>query len=154
MAKGCLKNGGAVSVDGVHLKVSGKHFDDFTVRYITQKEESQYKNATFEIEDKTSLLVEGPDIPNASNIRWTIEISLQKEYETFLDLFLKNFTVVTDSASVMVKMAKTSVSPDIHTPYETWMACMAHFLKNIMKQIIAQCIRDVYLQFVAADFEQ
>ena len=27
----CLKYGGAVSVDGVHLKVKGKHFCDFTV---------------------------------------------------------------------------------------------------------------------------
>ena len=60
--------------------------------------------------------------------------------------------MVTDSAAVISKVEYTSVSSNIHTPDETWLGCMVHYLNNIMKHCIASCNRDSILQNVASYF--
>ena len=82
--EGCLKNGGAASVDGVHVKVSGKHFYDFKVHYMVVKKTKPYDEPKFSIQNKTLLLAEGAEVSNASNIRETLVFSLLEKYQTSL----------------------------------------------------------------------
>ena len=89
---------------------------------------------------------------NARNIRETLEYSLLEKYQTSLRKFLKIFTMVTDSAAVMAKVAHAYVSSDIHTPDESWLGCLVRYLDNIMKHCIALCTRDSILQNIASDF--
>ncbi len=66
--------------------------------------------------------------------------------------FAENITIVTDSGTFMSKVANGSVSAEIHSPDETWMGCMSHFLNNVMKHSISTCNRDSTLQIDSADF--
>ncbi len=60
--------------------------------------------------------------------------------------------MVTDFAVVRARVAHASVRSDLHTPDETYMGCMAHFLNNAMKNSIVNCYSDSLLQVLAADF--
>ncbi len=60
--------------------------------------------------------------------------------------------MVTDSAAVMTKVANASFSTDTHSPDETWIECMVHFLKNTKNHCIAAGNRDGVLQFVVSYF--
>ncbi len=90
----------------------------------------------FTIRNLTLLLVEGTIVPNAWNIRESLNASLLQKYEVGLDHFLKYFAMVTDSAAVMARVANASVSHELHSPDERWMGCYSHFLNNVMKQVL------------------
>ena len=60
--------------------------------------------------------------------------------------------MITDSTEVMAKVAHKTVSSHIHTPDETWLGCLVHYMHNTMKHCIASCTRDSILQNVASDF--
>ena len=47
MREGSLKNGGAVSVDVVHAKVSGKHFYDFRVHFMVENKTMPHGEPAF-----------------------------------------------------------------------------------------------------------
>ena len=153
MVAGCIANGGAVSVDGVHLKANGKHYYDFTVHIMKIADKKGAQHTEFEVENKSLLLVEGPEVATATNIREQIEMGLLQKYQTSLDHFLRNFTMVNDRAAVMAKVAHASVSAELHAPDESWLGCMVHFLNNVMKHTIAGCGRDSILQVVSSDFK-
>ena len=127
MTEGCLKHGGAFSVDGVHLKANGKHYYDFKVHFMRVKRDNAHAEPTFQIANKCLLLVEGPEVPTVINIRQNLEVVLIRKYQTGLDHFLKNITMVTNGAAVMARVANPSVSAELHSLDETWMGCMAHF---------------------------
>ena len=61
-----------MTVDGVHLKVQGKHLYDFTAHYIDVNEKGPFDDVKFEIKNVTLFLVEVPDSPSAKNIRITL----------------------------------------------------------------------------------
>ena len=65
---GLLRFGGAVTVDGVHLKVQGKHFYDSTLHFLEVKDKRPFSGLQFEIPNVTLLLREEPEQPNANNI--------------------------------------------------------------------------------------
>ena len=66
---GLLRFGGAVTVDGVHLNVQGKHFYDFKLHFLEVKDKGPFSGVQFEIPNETLLLLEEPEQPNANNIR-------------------------------------------------------------------------------------
>ena len=86
------------------------------------------------------------------NIRTTLNNALLEKYEYSLDVFMRGFTMVTDGAAVMARVANASVSRDIHTPDETWMRCLAHLLNNTMKTVLLSHCKCNTLQVVAQDF--
>ena len=52
MAGGCLENGKDASVDGIHLKANGKHYYDFTVRYMRLKNTRERNESRFQVPNK------------------------------------------------------------------------------------------------------
>ena len=90
----CLKYVDAVSVDGVHLKVKGKHYYDFTVHYMEVDTKKLFDEPVFRICNLTLLLVGSPPVPNARNIRDALNIALLEKYEIGLDYFLKFFILI------------------------------------------------------------
>ena len=149
---GLLEYGGAATIDGVHLKVQGKHYFDFTLHFMDIQEKGRFSKVEFKIRNVTLLVTEAPDHPNAKNIRQCINAALVHKYGTTMDFFTKGFTMVTDSAAIITKVAGASVSRDLHCPDETWMGCLAHMLNNTMKFVIAnRCTNDV-LGIVLQDF--
>ena len=88
--KGCLDNGGAVSVDGVHLKVNGKYLYDFTVHFTCVKQKDVHELHVFEVKNKTILLVESMLFRNAINVHEKLKIALLQKYQKSLDTFLKD----------------------------------------------------------------
>ena len=101
MKSGQLLHGGAISIDGVHLKVHGNHYYDFTHHYLEINKNGLFENAEFAMRNKTLFLVESPDSPTAKNIRDWLNRALLEKYELTLDHFFRGFTVVTDGAAVM-----------------------------------------------------
>ena len=102
-------------------------FYDFSVQYMEVDTKKALEDPMFAIWNLTLLLVEGPSVSNARNIRDALYTALLEKYEIGLDHFMKYFTMVTDSAAVMARVANASVSHDKHEPDETWMGCHAHF---------------------------
>ncbi len=113
--KGCLAYVGVLSVDVGHLKMNGYHFYDLTAHYTSVKEEDIHEQPVFAVTNKTIVLVEGALFDNTSNIREKLEAALLKGYVKSLDIFLKSFTVGTDSAAFMAKLAYVSVSLELQT---------------------------------------
>ncbi len=91
----------------------------------------------YNLKNMTLLFVEGPDAPNAQNIKSCLNAALLDKYELSMDHFFRGFTIVTDGAAVMAKVANASVSWGIHPSYETWMSCMAHSLNDVMKSVLS-----------------
>ena len=54
------------------------------------------------------MFVEGPEVPTESNTRQNLEVALLRKYQTGLDHFLKNTTLVTYSDAVMARVANAS----------------------------------------------
>ena len=107
---------GVVTVDRAHLKLQGKIFYDFTLHCIEIREKTAFEEAIFVIRTETLLLVAGPSVPNTSNIRSAIADGLREKYEIDLDDFMKEFTMVTDGAEVMARVANASKSRELYNP--------------------------------------
>ncbi len=69
-----------------------------------------------------------------------------------MDYILRGFTMVTDEAAVMARIAYASVSREIHQPDETWMSGMTRALNNTMKTVLATQCETPTLQVVVNDF--
>ncbi len=124
MKKGSLKYGGEITIDNVHLKVQGKLFYDFTLHYMEINNKGPFDSSLFNMKNVTLLLIEGLETPSAQNIKNCLNAALLDKYELSMDHFFRGFTIVTDGAAVMAKVANASVSRGIHTSDETWMRCM------------------------------
>ena len=149
---GLLQYGGAAIIDGIHLKVQGKRYFDSTLHFMDIQEKGRFSKVEFKIRNVTLLLTEAPDQPSAKSIRQCVNAALVPKYGTTMDFFTKWFTMVTDSAAVMAKVAGASVSRDLHCPDETWMSCLAHMLNNTMKFVIANRWTNEVLGIVLPDF--
>jgi len=145
--------GGAVTVDGVTLKIQGKHYYDFTVHYMAvRKAAGILATPTFGIETSTILFLEGPEVGNAENIRSLLDVNLQKEYGLDFNTIQKSFSMVTDGAAVMAKMAGSSVSLNKAIPDESWMRCFVHMLHNCMKAVMEDIASDDVMKEIVKDF--
>jgi len=146
--------GGAITIDGVHLKVQGKHYYDFTVHHIDIVRANPFLDKPeFNMKTTTVLFVEGPTVGNAVNIRGLLDTNLQREYGTSFDSIQKNFTIVTDGAAVMACVAGSSVSRNIAPLDQTWMRCFVHVLNNVMKDTMENCVTDEILVKISQDFK-
>ena len=146
--------GGAVTVDGVSLKLQRRHYYDFTFHHIhVIPSKTVIGNPEFEIKTTTALFLEGPEVPNAQNISSMLENNLQKDYGVEFNSIGKNFTLVTDGAAVMARMAGSSISTRIATPDQKWMRWFVHVLNNCMKAVMDSCAGEELLQKIVADFK-
>lgn len=145
--------GGAVTIDGVNLKLQNRHFYDFTVHHIhICRGKTIHAAPTFDMKTTTILFVEGPRVGTAINIRSLLGTKLLEQYNTSLEDMQKNFTVVTDGAAVMACVAGSSVSRNIAPLDQTWMRCFVHVLHNSMKAAMESCTTDDILVKTAEDF--
>ncbi len=119
---------------------------------MTLQSKGQFRDVAFEIRTVTLLLVQGPDEPSAKNIRACLNTALISEYEMPLESLMKDFSMVMDGAAVMARVANSSVSREIQETDETWMSCLAHFLNNTMKSVLANTKGSSVLQVVVQDF--
>ena len=87
LRKGSLQHGGAITIDGVHLKVQGKHFYDFNLHFMEVSVNGPLQGPTFKIRNIALLIVEGPDSPTAQNIKICLNNALMKKYELSMDHF-------------------------------------------------------------------
>jgi len=146
--------GGAVTVDGVTLKMQGRHYYDYTLHHIEIKHmRGTHLKPTYGIKTNTILFVEGPGKANAVNIKEMLDKNLQRDYGINFDTMHKTFTLVTDGAAVMAKMAGSSVSESIAIPDEKWMRCYVHVLHNTMKAVMEECTGDDTLDKIGEDFK-
>ncbi len=109
------------------------------------KPKSFRDEAKIEMETRTITLFEIPKVPNAENLRSSIDERLQSIFGSSLATMQRSWTVVTDGASVMVWMAGSSVSGNIAALNEKWMGCLVHVLNNAMKSSIQVCARHASL---------
>jgi len=146
--------GGAVTIDGVNLKVQGRHYYDFTVHHIdVVRPKSVLDLPKFQLKTSTILFVEGPPVGTANNIRSHLDSNLKSQFGTSFDAIQKNYTVVTDGAAVMACVAGSSVSRALAPLDQTWMRCHVHVLHNVMKHMMKNCNTDQILIKIAEDFK-
>ena len=65
---------------------------------------------------------------------------------------MEQFTVVMDRAAAMEFVANASVPRDLCPLDETWMNCLAHFLDNFTKSVLATYSQGRKIQVVVQDF--
>ena len=103
--------GGAITIDGVTLKVQRRHYYDFTVHHIHMvRPRNVLEVPKFGLKTSKTLFLEGPEINNAENIRSLIDTYLEAKFGVSFDSLQKNLTVVTDGAAVMARVAGCSLS--------------------------------------------
>ncbi len=152
MKKGSLKYGGAITIDGVHLKVQGKLFNDFTLHYMEITNKEPFDSALFNMKNMTLLLVNGLATPSVQYIKNCLNAALLDKYELSMDHFFPGFTIFTDGAAVMANVANASVSRGIHTLYETWMSCLDYYLNRILKSVLSSHCHSPSIEVVAKYF--
>ena len=103
-----MSSGGAVSIDGVTLKIQGRHFLDFTVHHMhIRKGKTALERPTFSIISSTVLFVEGPDVGSGANKRALFDENLRSLYGVDFNSIQKQFTIVTDGEASMARMANS-----------------------------------------------
>ena len=95
-----------------------------------------FQEVIFKAKALTLLIVEGPPVSNANNIKARLKHTLFERYGLSMEHLLQDFSMATDGAAVMATFPNASVSRDLHTPGETWMNFMAHSLNNTMKSFL------------------
>ena len=149
---GCLRFGEANTIDGVCLRMHGKHYCNFPFQFLKISEKVPFPNVPFTLKNVIVVLVEAPDHPKAQNIESCLNEALFKKNSSTFHFFTREFIIVTDGATVLAKFAGASVSREIHLPDGTWMSCLVHFLNDVMKSVIANHCRTEISQVVLLDF--
>ncbi len=127
---------GAISIDGVTLKLQSRHYIDFTLHHIEDAREKNFSSAPqFSIQTSTLLFLKSPDSATSVNLRNHLDNELRLHYGLDLDFIQRNCTVVTDGAAAMGRMANRSVSTRLKRHGERWMRCSVHVLNNCMKSV-------------------
>ena len=145
---------GAVSIDGVTLRIQGRHFLDYTLHYLSVcKGRTILEPPKFAIKTTTILFVKGPEVTSGANLRAHFDEHLHTSYGVSFNSIQNVFTVVTDGAGAMAHMANSSVSSRIAVRDETWMRCYFHILQSSMRSVFKQCTDDPVLSKVADDFK-
>ena len=148
-----LSTGGAITTDGVKLKVQNKHYYDFTLHhFVIKRPQTLTDSPTFTIKTTTIALTERPKIPNAANIRAALNEKLNENYGIEFSTMRKNFTFVTDGAAIMANVAGTSVNRSASEQGGNWMRCYEHVLNNVMKTARNKCEKSSVLARVHQDF--
>ena len=89
---------------------------DFTSHHIDVTCSASVMEAPkFGIKTSTILFLEGPSVANAANITSMLDENLRNHFGVDFNSIRKNFTIVTDGAAVMARVAVSSVSTRIAT---------------------------------------
>ena len=111
LKKDLISTGGAVTIDGVTLKVQGRQFLDFTLHHFhMEKTKTLLELPRFSIKDSTILFIEGPDVSSGANKRELLDKNLRLMYGVDFVSIQKQFTIVTDGEASVARMANSSVS--------------------------------------------
>ena len=108
----------------------------------------------FEIKESTISLLEGPHVANAANLRVLFSHQLKLKYEVDFNSIQKTFTVVTDGAAVMARMANTSMSRRVSPWDQTWIRCHAHVLQKCMNVAVGKCKQNDILKRMSEVFKK
>lgn len=74
--------GRAVSIDGLTLKVQGRHYYAFTMHYLTTgKLKSVLEPPVFGLETSIIIFLEGSEIANAEKMREMMDVNLKSKFE-------------------------------------------------------------------------
>ena len=119
LRKGSLQHGVAIIIDGVYLKVQGKHFYDFILHFMEVNVNGPFQEPIFKIRNLRLLILEGSDSPTAQNVKNYLNDALVEKYKFSMADFFYDFTIVTDRAAVMAIVANASASREINAPDET-----------------------------------
>ncbi len=87
---------------------------------------------------RNNLLLESPSVSSAANLRTAIDDSLRAHNGVSISELQKSFTIVTDGAAVIAKVAGSSVSRTRSSTDHKWMRCMVHVLNNVVKYSLVQ----------------
>ncbi len=137
------------------MKVQNRHLYDFTIHHFMVKKPHTLTNSPiFTIKTSSIILVEGPKVPNAINIRACLNQKLNEDYGIGFDTVQKNFISVTDGAAVIANVAGSSARKSVLEQRENWMRCYVHVLNNVMKSSIAKCENRPRISRVHQDFNQ
>jgi len=146
--------GGAVTIDGLHLKLQGRHYYDLTIHHMNIHKKAVVTEGTeFTIKTTTILFLEGPEKPTASNIIQLLDTNLQQQYKITYGDIAKDFTFVTDGAAVMANVGGSSVSLRLARRDQRWMRCFAHVLSKVMEKAMLNCKNDPVLIKIHTDFK-
>ena len=107
--KESLQYGGAIKIDGVHLKFQGRQCRDFTLYFMEISTNGTFGKAEFKVRNTTLLLVEGSYAPTPQNIKSCLNGALIGKYELLLDQFFRDIAIVTEGAAVMARVANLPV---------------------------------------------
>ena len=118
-----------------------------------KKPKSLLDTPVFRLESSTILLLEGPEVANAENIRSMLNDNLQSRFGVDFKSISESFTIVTDGAPVMARMAGSSTSRRVASQSEKWMRCYLHTLDNCMKHAMNNCQSDSTLKKLLDDFK-
>ena len=114
LRKGSSQYSEAIKIDGVHLKVQGKHFYDFILHSIEVGDNGPFQEPTFKIRNIILLIVEVPDSPTAQNIKSRLNNALLEKYELSMDQFFRDFKIVPEDTAVVTRVVNASVYREIH----------------------------------------
>lgn len=115
------------------MKVKDKHFYGFYVHSAAVYDYTVLEKPKLCIHNVTIIIVEGSSVRDTQNIRTVLITSPLQNYETMLNRFIENFSMVTDGTAVMARVENASVSARMHYSDKTWMTSTAHILKIAMK---------------------
>ncbi len=136
------KNIGAITIDGLSLKLQGRYYYDFSIHHIDMnKQSSVLTEVKYSIKNSTVLSFEVPRVYDADNIRKVLNQNLREQVGTSFSSIQKQFTLATDGAAVMARLAGSSVSHRIAVLDERWICCIAHILNKITKKYRRLCKR-------------
>ena len=149
-----LGSGGAVSIDGVTLKMQGRHFLDFNSHHeYMKKGKSILEQPNFSIISNSVLFAEAPDVSSGCNKRAIFDENLRSLYGVDFNSIQRQLTIVTDGEASMARMTNSSVSSRVCPRDERWMRCYVHVLRNCMKTVFSLCTEDPSLQKIGLDFK-
>ena len=149
-----IKIGGAVTTDGVTLKVQDKQFYDLTIHYIECLTTSAF-DATpkFVMRCRTLLLREKKGEGSGEQLRSLLGNGLMEYYGCDIDSLTQGFTMVTDNASVMARVAGASISARIAPLSMKWVGCIFHQINTALKSCISALATDEDLQKIFDDLQ-
>lgn len=131
-----IASGGAITTDGTTLKVQDKQFYDMTLHYICVRNAGRVREPVeLKLECHTIMLKEKTGAGNAQSLRALLNDGIMVYDKTLIDI-TKNAALVTDCASVMARVAGSSVSSQFSNSDPKWMGCLAHQLNTAMKHCI------------------
>ncbi len=145
---------GAIKIDAVNTTVQNKHYYDVTSHYVKNELSNVLCGpSNVRICNQTIVLIEGPSVPSAANLRSAIDNALEENYGVSMRSLISLFNIVAHCAAVIAKMAGSSISRNRNILEHRWMLCLVHTLNNALKATFQQCKNHSELHRVCTEFK-